>query len=121
MSNETLLRILLVLAGVFLGIILTIVISSVGESPDQAYERGKIDGQLLVFEKWGDYDKETIDVFIDCIHLLNLSKFGLLSIDSTDTMLRQSGTQKPAVERDSWKQKDVIDDTKTLLKEAKEE
>ena len=58
------------------------------ESPQQAYERGKVDGQLLVFRFWGDYDEETINVFIDCIHLLKLSKFGtqlLYDRDSFDT------------------------------------
>lgn len=59
-----------------------------GESPRDAYGRGKIDGQLLVFEKWGDYDQETMDVLIECIHLIGYQKL-LTSIDSaasTDTM-----------------------------------
>lgn len=36
---------------------------------EDAYDRGKIDGQLLVFEKWGHYSDEVVDQLVDCMHL----------------------------------------------------
>ena len=77
-------------------VIILVAVLIIQESPSKAYERGKIDGQLLVFEKWGDYDQETIDIFIECIHLISYQKLlnsidSAYSADSTDTM--------PAVER----------------------
>lgn len=58
------------------------------------YERGKIDGQLLVFEKWGHYSDETVEQLVDCIHLRAIYVFDSLGshYDSTDTM--------PAVEKE---------------------
>lgn len=53
---------------------------------DDAYERGKTDGQLLVFEKWGRYSDETVEQLVDCIHLRAIYVFDSLGFHY-DTML----------------------------------
>lgn len=96
------------------------VLISWGESKtnliEAAYERGKIDGQLLELKLQSSYDEETIDLYIDCIHLLNLSKFGLISVDSTYYVLTLL-YDKDSLLVDIWGQKikvDQIDSTDTM-------
>ena len=83
----------LVFAGsMIIGLLVIIIFGSpFGESPQKAYERGKVDGQLLVFEKWGHYSDKTVEQLVDCIHLRAIYVLDSLgsyydSIDSTDTM-----------------------------------
>lgn len=79
--------IVLITIGFAVGTITMVISNSQrSESLHKAYERGKIDGQLLVFKLWGHHDEETIDILIDCIHLTNFSRLGLLYVDSTDTL-----------------------------------
>ena len=56
----------------FLSIVVAVVLTAImitQESRKDAYDRGKIDGELLVFEKWAHDSDEKIDLLVDCIHL----------------------------------------------------
>lgn len=82
--------------GVVVGVVIGVVLGICGthwfweESPREAYERGKIDGQVLELRLQGNLDEKTMNLLIECIHLgcPRLRSF----FDSTDTM--------PAVEID---------------------
>jgi len=90
-------RYIFVALGIIIGIVLTITAGGVGvwlsdiESPQDAYERGKVDGQLLEIRLQGDLAQKTIDLLIDCIHLIGYTELSLMALDSSDTFYLMMG------------------------------
>ena len=89
MTNRfTLVQIIVVaVTGVAVGIFMIVMANALwGESSAEAYQRGKIDGQILVYGLWNIHSAEIINQLADCIHMVNLQRLDEIDSLASDTI-----------------------------------